>query len=202
MIKPSAEINKNRNETIVKSELENSQKVLKHTVEFYNTPLHNNGRPNLTLNNNLITAVEGISKDYDVLISHWREDSHQEHRICYELAQSLARKSFKDLGISLGDANGNLRSTDDLLPEVLSALSSIEDPATRAATAVDILGKSAARIDWTKVSAGKDAIKDQQIKQLAEYQGAIDKLANSIETSLITAFGKLAIAIDKQGVVR
>jgi hypothetical protein len=112
-----------------------------------------------------------------------------------------ARKSFKDLGISLGDANGNLRSTDDLLPEVLSALSSIEDPATRAATAVDILGKSAARIDWTKVSAGKDAIKDQQIKQLAEYQGAIDKLANSIETSLITAFGKLAIAIDKQGVV-
>ena len=96
MIKPSTEINKNRNETIVKLELQNSQKVLKHTVEFYNTPLHSNGRPNLVLNNNLITAVEGICKGYDVLITHWREDSHQEHRICYELGQSLARKSFKE----------------------------------------------------------------------------------------------------------
>jgi len=96
MVRPSAEINKNRNESIVKIELENSQKILKHTIEFYNTPLHSNGRPNLVLNNNLVTAVERIAKEYDVLISHWKEDSHQEHRICYELAQSLARKSFKE----------------------------------------------------------------------------------------------------------
>lgn len=96
MVRPSAEVNKNRNETIVKSELENSQKILQHTIEFYNTPLHSNGRPNLILNNNLITAVEAISRNYDVLISHWREDSHQEHRICYELAQSLARKNFRE----------------------------------------------------------------------------------------------------------
>jgi hypothetical protein len=111
------------------------------------------------------------------------------------------RKSFKDLGIDLGDANGKLRSTDELLPEILSALSAIDDPATRAATAVDLLGKAANKIDWTKVSAGKDAIKDEQIRQLAEYKGAIDKLANSIETTLLTAFGKLAIAIDQQGAV-
>jgi len=96
MIKPSVEIDKNRDESIVRSELEQSQKVLHHTVEFYSTPLHSNGRPNLVLNNNLVTTIEEIAKGYDVLISHWREDSHQEHRICYELAQSLARKSFKE----------------------------------------------------------------------------------------------------------
>jgi len=105
------------------------------------------------------------------------------------------RKTFKDLGIALGDANGKLRSTDELLPEILSALGKIEDPAVRAATAVDLLGKSASKIDFTKVSAGQDAIKDEQIKKLAEYKSAIDKLANSIETELITAFGRLAIAM-------
>ena len=107
------------------------------------------------------------------------------------------RKSFKDLGIALGDANGNIRSTDDLLPEILSALAAIPDPATRAATAVELLGKSANRIDWTKVTAGRDLFKDAEIKALADYRSEIDKLANSIETTLLTAFGKLAIAINK-----
>lgn len=108
-----------------------------------------------------------------------------------------ARKSFRDLGVALGDANGNIRSTDDLLPEVLSALSAIPDPATRAATAVELLGKSANKIDWTKVTAGRDLIKDAEIKALADYRSEIDKLTNSIETNLIGAFGKLAIAINK-----
>jgi len=107
------------------------------------------------------------------------------------------RKSFRDLGVALGDANGDIRSTDDLLPEILSALAAIPDPATRAATAVELLGKAANKIDWTKVTAGRDLFKDAEIKALADYRGEIDKLANSIETSLITAFGKLAIAINK-----
>ena len=107
------------------------------------------------------------------------------------------RKSFRDLGVGLGDANGNLRSTDDLLPEVLQALASIPDPATRAATAVELLGKSANKIDWTKVSAGRDLIKDAEIKALADYRGEIDKLANTIETKLITAFGSLAQSLNK-----
>lgn len=107
------------------------------------------------------------------------------------------RKSFRDLGVSLGDANGNIRSTDDLLPEILDALSKIPDPATRAATAVELLGKSANKIDWTKVTAAKDLFKDAEIKALAEYRGEMDKLANTIETKLITAFGSLAQAINK-----
>ena len=108
-----------------------------------------------------------------------------------------ARKSFKDLGIALGDANGDIRSTDELLPEILSALSSIPDPATRAATAVELLGKAANKIDWTKVSAGRDLFKDSEIQALADYRGEIDKLANTIETKLITAFGRLAKALNQ-----
>jgi len=107
------------------------------------------------------------------------------------------RKSFLDLGVSLGDANGNIRSTDELLPEILQALAAIPDPATRAATAVELLGKSANRLDLTKLSAARDVIKDAEIAALSAYRGEIDKLANSIETKLITAFGRLAKTLNE-----
>jgi lambda family phage tail tape measure protein len=107
------------------------------------------------------------------------------------------RKSFRDLGINLGDANGKLRSTDELLPEIINSLAQIENPAERSAKAVELLGKSAARIDWTQVQAINDPFKDAQIAQLAKYQAAIDKIANSVENNLITVFGELAVAADK-----
>ena len=46
---------------------------------IYDTPLHENGRPNLQLTNNLITYAESIAKGHDILISHWKEDHHQDH---------------------------------------------------------------------------------------------------------------------------
>ena len=107
------------------------------------------------------------------------------------------RKTFRDLGVSLGDANGNLRNTDELLPEIIQALGGIDDKAQRAAVATEILGKSAARIDWSNVRAINDPFKDEQIAQIAKYRGAIDALSNSIETSLITMFGKLALEMQE-----
>jgi lambda family phage tail tape measure protein len=107
------------------------------------------------------------------------------------------QKSFKDLGVVIRDSNGNLRNSGDILNDTLKALSSISDPAVRAAKAVEILGKEASKINWENVSAGKDAISDEQIKKLAQYRGAIDDLAASINEKLVTAFGKLAIAVSK-----
>ena len=49
LVKPSKENNINRDESIVKSELEKSKSVLKVNTLIYDTPLHDNGRPNLTL---------------------------------------------------------------------------------------------------------------------------------------------------------
>lgn len=107
-----------------------------------------------------------------------------------------AQKAFQKLGVYVRDANGNVRDSGDVLRDVIGKLGAIEDPATRSAMAVELLGKQAKMIDWTKVNAINDPFKDEQIKQLAKYQEAIDKIANSVTNSLITAFGKLAIAID------
>ena len=95
MVKPSAEQNPNRDQQTVSTELEKSKQTLGFELKVYDTPLHANGRPNLTLDNNLITFVESCVENHDVLITHWREDYHQDHRICYEAGRSVARKTFK-----------------------------------------------------------------------------------------------------------
>jgi lambda family phage tail tape measure protein len=107
------------------------------------------------------------------------------------------QKSFKDLGIIIRDSNGNLRDAGDILQDTLASLANISDPAVRAAKAVELLGKEASKINWSNVSAGKDAISDEQIKKLAEYRGALDDLAATIDEKIILAFGRLNDAITK-----
>lgn len=95
LVKPSVEHNEKRNEQVVKQELEASKNILKFETVIYDTPLHDNGRPKLTLTNNLITFAESCIDDHDILISHWREDHHQDHRVCFDVARSVARKGFE-----------------------------------------------------------------------------------------------------------
>lgn len=95
LVKPSAEHNKNRNETIVKKELEDSKSVLGFDTVIYDTPLHDNGRPDLKLSNNLVSYVESCLDGHNILVTHWREDYHQDHRVCHDVAISVARKHFE-----------------------------------------------------------------------------------------------------------
>ncbi len=98
LVKPSAEHNPNRNEKTVKEELANSKKILEFETIIYDTPLHENGRPDLRLTNNLISFVESCIDKHDILISHWREDHHQDHRVCHDVARSISRKNFEQFG--------------------------------------------------------------------------------------------------------
>jgi LmbE family N-acetylglucosaminyl deacetylase len=95
LVKPSAEHNPSRNEQIVKNELEKSKKVLQFKTIIYDTPLHDNGRPDLQITNNLVSFAESCIGDHDILITHWKEDYHQDHRVCFDVAHSIARKNFE-----------------------------------------------------------------------------------------------------------
>ena len=57
-------------------------------------PILNEVKERPKLDHNLIGSVESqldISS-YDLLITHWKEDWHQDHRICHEVGNSLRRK--------------------------------------------------------------------------------------------------------------
>lgn len=108
-----------------------------------------------------------------------------------------AQKAFQKLGVYVTDAGGAVRNTGDVLRDAIAKLAAIQDPATRAALAVDLFGKNAAKLDFTKLNAANDFAKDEQIAQLIKYQNAIDKIAESVSNNLLTVFGKLAIAIDE-----
>jgi len=109
------------------------------------------------------------------------------------------QKSFKQLGVSITDANGTIRDTGDILEDVLAGLANT-DPALRQAKAVEILGKEAAKIDWSNVRAGRDIEFDQAAKNLAMLRGEIDKLQISIEQGLLKAFGSLAKGYNEYGI--
>lgn len=107
-----------------------------------------------------------------------------------------AQKAFRNLGVFVTDAGGNIRSTEVILRDAIDRIAAIEDPSKRAAAAVDLFGKSAAKLDFTKLSALRDPVADADIKRLADYQAAIDKVRNSLENKLISFFGSVALEID------
>ena len=92
-VKPSVEINANRNESIVKRELIRSEQFMGVEYKVYNTPIAGNGRPQLSSNNVTITEIENLlEKDhYDLLITSDPGDYHQDHRNTFQIANSICR---------------------------------------------------------------------------------------------------------------
>ena len=108
-----------------------------------------------------------------------------------------AQKSFQKLGVFVRDANGNVRDSGTVLQEVIGKLAAISDPATRAAVAVEVLGKQAKLIDWTKVNAINDPFKDEYVAALSRFQGKLDSINNSIKDGLIATFGELFLLMEE-----
>lgn len=97
--------------------------------------------------------------------------------------------AFKALGVSFKDAQGNARSTAELLPEIADGLAKIEDPAKQSGLAVDLLGRSGVKLLplLKEGSAGLEKYKaeleglggimsGEAIAQADEYGDNIDRL--------------------------
>jgi hypothetical protein len=60
--------------------------------------------------------------------------------------EATARRGFDALGISIYDADGRLRQINELLPEIVDGLNSVEGDAQAAAIAADLFGRSGIRL--------------------------------------------------------
>jgi LmbE family N-acetylglucosaminyl deacetylase len=88
-VKPSVETNSARSKHIVEQELASSYSLSGFELRVFDTPLHSNGRPNLCVDNNTMTALAPLIETCDLAIIPNPEDYHQDHRATYNLALPL-----------------------------------------------------------------------------------------------------------------
>lgn len=121
-----------------------------------------------------------------------------------------AAEAFEALGISVTDANGELRSNQEVFGEVVDALGKMENETQRDAYAMSIFGKSAQDLN-PLIEAGGEKIaaltqeahdmgyvlEDETINSLNETQDALDrfsKVAEGAKNNLVAAFGPTVTA--------
>lgn len=97
-------------------------------------------------------------------------------------------QAFRDLGINIKGANGELRPTEDLLTAVAEQFSKYQDSAEKTAVAQKLFGKSGADL-IPFLNQGKDGI--QALREEA------DKLGLTIGTDTATAANDFNDALDK-----
>lgn len=95
-------------------------------------------------------------------------------------------KLFAELGLSIRDANGHVRTADQLLPEIAGKLAAIASPAERARIEVGLFGKAGQELE-PLLGQGEAAIRDfmQQAKDAGiiiskELADKADKAADKI----------------------
>jgi hypothetical protein len=118
---------------------------------------------------------------------------------------------FKDLGINVKDASGQLKTADTVFSEVADRFAQFEDGAAKTGLAVDLLGKSGARLvptlnqgaagleAMTKEAKALGGIYDGKLaKQAADFNDNLDKLAilsasagKSIASDILPVLNKL-----------
>ena len=106
-----------------------------------------------------------------------------------------AEQKFESLGVSIrNEADGSLRSAEDVFYDVVDALGEMDAGAERDAAAMDLMGKSAQELN-PLINAGSDALKDyaeeaenvgyilskDQVAALTAVDDAYQTLQNTIE---------------------
>lgn len=94
--------------------------------------------------------------------------------------------AFRAIGVSFQDANGNVRSTEDVLRDVANAFSSYQDGASKSALAVEFFGKSGAKL-IPLLNGGADGLRkfsgltEETVREAAKLQAEFDKLSANAE---------------------
>lgn len=117
-----------------------------------------------------------------------------------------AVRQFEALGISIHDAEGNLRPIADLAAEAAQKITGIGNETQKASAASDLFGRAGVRMvpllaelsgGWEKLtekaSAAGQVMSEETVNALADAQREIDKL----KTKIIIAVGDIAAAINR-----
>lgn len=96
-VAPSAEVNAARDYDRVSAELQKSYSRSGWNLRVFATPLHANGRPNLTCDNNTMTDLSRLIDSCDLAIIPNPQDSHQDHRNTYDLIWPIVQRRAQEV---------------------------------------------------------------------------------------------------------
>ncbi|WOF43767.1 phage tail tape measure protein [Sphingopyxis indica] len=119
--------------------------------------------------------------------------------------------ALKKLGISLTDANGRIRNTEDVLPEVAEGMKRLKDPTMQASIAADLFGRSGQKLlplliegkdkmrEWADearrmgvvISDETIANADKIADQLAAQDAVLEARMNALLSSRAESIGKI-----------
>ena len=99
-------------------------------------------------------------------------------------------EAFEKLGVSVTDSNGELRESDEVWQDVISALGDVENETERDALAMQLMGKSAAELNPliedggetyknlsdTMAKYGLDFIDEETLEEANEFNDALDTI--------------------------
>jgi len=91
-IKPSEEDNPSRSKKIVEEEFKKSYQKSKFRLKTFDTDTHNNGRPNLQVDNITMQKLGKLVEEAEIAILPSPDDYHQDHRNTFYLIYPLVRK--------------------------------------------------------------------------------------------------------------
>lgn len=97
-------------------------------------------------------------------------------------------KTFRNLGVGVLDSSGKLRGNEDILLDVADAIARIPDPAQRTAAAMELFGRSGAKL-VNMLAQGKIA--------LQEFGKKLKETGSIVEEDTITNFDLLTKAIER-----
>lgn len=98
------------------------------------------------------------------------------------------QQAFKDLGVFVTDANGAVRSTENILADVTRRFNQGELSAAQYAAAIDILGKNVNKLELSKLQAVADPISTENIRKLDQFNEMMDKVRARLEKSIVSFF--------------
>lgn len=113
---------------------------------------------------------------------------------------------FERLGVSVTDANGNLRDSNDVFMEVIEALGNMENETERDALAMEIFGKSASNLNPLIEDAGKtysevsqmlsehglSPLSEEELQKANEFQDSLDTIKLILQQLIMNVGAKVA----------
>lgn len=113
---------------------------------------------------------------------------------------------FDQIGVSVTDANGNLRDSNDVFMETIAALGNMENETERDAIAMEIFGKSASELNPLIEDAGKtysevsqmlsehglSPLSEEELQKANEFQDSLDTIKLILQQLIMNVGAKVA----------